>query len=300
MSTSDLYTALQALLGALAATYRADFRAALAAAGLAQQPVGVLLHAGDIDPRPLTVAGLLACVPYYAPAAFASRLQQLTLGGWLTAGPDGYSLTATGRAATESMYRAVRARLAGLAPLAPADLARLAALLNQLVAAGAAPGRFTDRACALASGTIGPNPESAPLARAAWSLEALTNQRCDAHRAAWQPLGLSGPAWETLTWLWEDRADSVAGLYAWAERQPFPRGFSAQAYHGFVNTLAQRGWADLTPGGGAALTPEGRRLRAAIEAATDDLFYAPWSAVPAADQAELLSLAQTVTAVLRD
>jgi len=301
---ADLWPALEALLGALAATYRADFRAAIAAAGLGQQPVGVLLHAGDPqlgrDPRPLTIAGMLACVPYYAPAAFAGRMEKLAAGGWLALGADGYTLTALGRAATDSLYSAVRARLAGLQPMPAADLARLAALLDQLVAAGRATGRLTDRACALASGTAGPNPETAPLARAAWSVEALTNQRCDAHRAAWQPLGVSGPAWEALTWLWEGRADSVAGLYAWANAQPFPRGFTAQAYNGFVGQLVQRGWASLGAAGAAALTAAGRTLRAAAEADTDALFFEPWESVPAADRAELLHRAQSVTAALSD
>ncbi len=297
---ADLWSALEALLGALAATYRADFRAALAAAGLSQQPVGVLLHAGDIAPRPLTTAGLLACVPYYAPAAFTTRLEKLAAGGWLERGPDGYALTALGRAATEGMYSAVRARLASLRPLPAADLARLAALLDALVAAGVAPGRLTDRACAAASGTLGPNPESALLARAAWSVEALTNQRCDAHRAAWQPLGVSGPAWETLTWLWEGRADSVAGLYAWANAQPFPRGFSAQAYNGFVTQLVQAGWANLDAAGAATITQAGRAARAAAEADTEALFFGPWSVVSPTDLAELHHRAQSVTAALQD
>lgn len=297
MTPPDLWSALEALQTAFATAYRADFRAAIAAAGLGQQPVGVLLHAGDIAPRPLTVAGLLACVPYYAPAAFQSHLDTLTAGGWLTASADGYTLTAPGRAATDSLYAAVRARLAALAPMPPADLDRLAALLDALVAV---PGRPAGRACTLASGTTGPNPESAPLARAAWSIEALTNQRCDAHRAAWLPLGLPGPAWETLTWLWEGRAASVAGLYAWAQAQPFPRGFSAQDYNGFVGQLVARGWAVLEAAGATALTAEGRRVRAEAEAATDANFYGPWAALPAADLSELLTRAQTVTAALSD
>ena len=304
MTPPDLYAALQDLLAALANAYRNDFRAAIAAAGLGPMPVGVLLHAGDTqngrDPRPLTVDNLLACVPYYAPAAFAARLETLTANGWLAAGPEGPTLTDKGKAATDAMYGAVRARLAGLTPRPAAELERLATLLDALVAAGAAAGLSADRACALASGTSGPNPESAPLARAAWAVEALTNQRCDAHRAAWQPLGLTGPALETLTWLWEGRADSIPSLYAWAAAQPFPRGFSAQDYNGFVSGLAGRGWAVLEPGGAASITAEGRRVREAVEAQTDGRFYGPWEGVPEAEQAELHRLATATAAALRE
>ncbi|MCC7358635.1 MAG: hypothetical protein IT317_04115 [Anaerolineales bacterium] len=304
MTPPALFAALQDLLAALAHAYRPDFRAAIAAAGLGHMPVGVLLRVCDTqngrDPRPLTVENLLACVPYYAPAAFAARLAALTERGWLSAGPDGHTLTAQGQAAAEALYGAVRARLAGLAPLPAADLAHLAALLDALVAAGVSAGHSSRRACALASGTARPNPESAPLARAAWSLEALTNQRCDAHRAAWQPLGLSGPALETLTWLWEARADSIPGLYAWSAAQPFPRGFSAQDYNGFVSLLAGRGWAALEPGGAAAITAAGRRVRGEVEAQTDALFYDPWEVVPEAEREDLHRLAQAATAALRE
>src|SRR5258708_36538029 len=77
------WSTLLELLGALASRQREDSRHTVIAAGLGREPVGVLLHAGDVDPKPLTAADLLACVPYYAEASFAAPMQRLAAGGWL-------------------------------------------------------------------------------------------------------------------------------------------------------------------------------------------------------------------------
>ncbi len=81
ISNAQAWVTLLELLGALAGQYREDFRQAVIGAGLGREPVGMLLHAGDIDPRPLTAADLLACVPYYAEASFTLPMQRLAAAG---------------------------------------------------------------------------------------------------------------------------------------------------------------------------------------------------------------------------
>ena len=292
ISNAQAWVTLLELLGALAGQYREDFRQAVIGAGLGREPVGMLLHAGDIDPRPLTAADLLACVPYYAEASFTLPMQRLAAAGWLEPAGDGYRLTAKGRAATDAMYAAARDRLATLSPLPATDLERLAQLLRHLLAACQASPVVTDQACLAASGNPAPWHEPTPMATIARVLEALTNFRCDAHRAAWRPTDLDGPTWETFTWLWEARADSAASLQAWSAKQPHPRAFSTADYAACLSTVREHGWAEPAAEGRFVLTEAGRNLRQAVEDQTNANFYGPWRALSAAEIDELEAVAR--------
>lgn len=291
---SSAWSALQRLQAALAAQYTPGFIAAVRALGLQREPVGVLMLAASRDPAPLTSRALLACLPYHAETAFSTRLERLAAGGWLTAVPDGFSLTERGRAAAQSLQDAVHARLKAINPMPPDHLDRLALMLGNLLAICLAAARAGECACLDLSGALhaAPGPEHPPLARLAHGLEALANFRCDQHRAAWRPLGVTGPAWEVLTCLWRGHADSAATLQAWADRQPFPRGLSAADYAACLRALNDRGWVEPVAGEAWRLTPLGQRTRTTAEARTDRLFFAPWASLPAAALSNLH--AQTV------
>ena len=299
ISTAQVWVTLLELLGALAGQYREDFRQAVIGTGLGREPVGMLLHAGDIDPRPLTAADLLACVPYYAEASFRLPLQRLAAGGWLKPAGDGYRLTGKGRVATDAMYAAARNKLASLTPLPSADLERLAQLVRQLLAACQASSVVTDQACLAASGNAASWQEPTPMATMARVLEALTNFRCDAHRAACRPTDLDGPAWETFTWLWEGRADSAASLHSCSEKQPHPRAFSAADYAACLATLSKHGWAEAGADGRYGLTEAGRNMRQAVEDQTDANFYGPWRALSPAEIDDLDARARAVIVGLK-
>jgi hypothetical protein len=132
------------------------------------------------------------------------------------------------------------------------------------------------------------------MATIARVIEGLTNFRCDAHRAAWRPTDLDGPCWETLTWLWEGRADSAASLHAWSEKQPHPRALSAGDYAACLATLVEHGWAAATPAGCFALTAAGRAMRLAVEDQTNANFYGPWLVLSTAELDELTARARAV------
>lgn len=297
----DAWAALQRLLAALAAQYSPDFRAAVMAQGLGREPVGVLLLAANVHPRPISADSLLACLPYFAATAFASRLERLAASGWLDIHPAGYLLSTRGRAAAEALHNLVRERLGKLAPMPGADLERLAQLLERLVDACRTFGAVRQQSCMAASGNASPgrDPSASPLARAARAIEALANFRCDAHRAAWGPLGVSGPVWETLTWLWRRHADSPASLSSWADKQPFPRGWGASDYAGFLDELALRKWAEAGSGEEWQLTPLGSAAREGAEAETDSLFYAPWATLAPAEVDDLARRAAVVADALQ-
>ena len=296
---AECWATLRQLLAALAGQYRDDFRSAVIAADMGREPVGVLLHAGDIDPRPMTAADLLRCVPYYSELSFTGPMEKLAQGGWLVlAGRDTYRLTAKGRAATDSIYAAARGRLASLSPLAPADMERLAELLRALMEACRASASVPDQACVAASGNAGPYGEASPLAYAARAIETLTNFRCDAHRLAWRPCGVDGPTWETLSWLREGRADSAASLHEWAQKQPHRRDFSPEVYARRLDVLIERGWVTAGADGHDTVAEAGRRQWQEVEDKTDSLFYEPWAALSADEVVELDARAKAVLAGL--
>ena len=149
-----------------------------------------------------------------------------------------------------------------------------------------------------ASGNAGPFTEASPLAYVGRALEALTNFRCDARRAAWRPTGVDGPTWETLTWLWEGRADSAANLYAWSQKQLYPRAFSEHDYAACLDALAARGWAAPASTGAYAITELGRHLRPATEDQTNAYFFGPWQALTPDEIDELAARAKAVVQAL--
>ena len=137
------------------------------------------------------------------------------------------------------------------------------------------------------------------MATIARALEALTNFRCDAHRAAWRPTDLDGPTWEALTWLWEGRADSAASLQVWSEKQPHPRAFSVADYAACLATLSEHGWAEALAGERFTLTTAGRNLRQAVEEQTDANFYGPWRTLSPAELDEVHSRARAAVEALK-
>jgi hypothetical protein len=182
----------------------------------------------------------------------------------------------------------------------PADLERLADLLERLFAACRASADVPEQGCLAASGNLGliPEPGDLPLARIARMIEALANFRCDAHRAAWRALKAGGPAWETLTWLWQGTANSSLSLRAWAEQQPFPRGKTAGEYYACLAELGNRGWAEPAEGDAWRLTPAGRATREAAEARTDELFFQPWDTLTPGELDELAQRTAVVSGAL--
>jgi hypothetical protein len=287
--TWALLTRLQQLIGD---QYRTEIGAAVEAAGLSGRPLGMLIHVGDFDPQPLTAAGLQRCVPYYAAAAFTPRMADLAMHGLLAPAGDGaYRLTAAGRRALDAIEQAAQIKLAAVQARLGAAPAQLDNLLQRLVAACLASPDVPDQACVAGTGNHRPNDQPSALGRIARSAYTLLTYRCDAHRAAWQAHDMSGPAWETFAQIAGGQAESPDTLFAWSQQQPVPRGYSAADYATFLHNLAERGWI-VKDSGAYHATRHGRQLRQAVEDLTDRYFYAPWSALGAAEVMKLHELSE--------
>jgi hypothetical protein len=288
MSTSDLWPLALEAWEALGAVYGpAMARAAAEEAGL---PAGVyfgwFLPALGLDPEPISAQHLAAWAPYTAPALNESRFEANVRLGLLRRGAAGeYYLTEAGRAATKCIIAAAYAAMAALQPLPAADSARLADLLRCLVAASLAaaepPGKWRLRL----SRRTDPG-ESAPiLARIDQYLTDLNAYRDDAHLAAWQPYGVSGPAWEAFTLFWRDEATSLDELTDKLAR----RGHTREVYSQAAQELIGRGWV-VEAADGYAVTEAGRVLRQEAEDTTDRYFYTAWACLDAREVGELREL----------
>jgi hypothetical protein len=260
-------------------------------AGLSGRPLGMLIHAGDFDPQPLTAAGLQRCVPYYAAVAFTPRMVDLAAHGLLEPIGDGiYRLSVAGRAALDAIERAARTKLVAVQAQLGGAPARLDDLLRRLVAACRATPDVPDQACVVGTGNDRPNDEPTALGRIARSAYALLTYRCDAHRAAWQAHNITGPGWEIFAQVAGGQVASPELMFAWSQQQAVPRGYTAVDYTAYMHDLVERGWV-AEAGGVYHATMHGRQLRREVEDLTDRFFYTPWSALDEAALAELHELA---------
>lgn len=199
---------------------------------------------GSVGPEVVT-----ATFYNFAPEMVARALPSV----WSLASPA-EALAARTRGATD----ALRAIL-GPAAATPA-VAAAAATLRAAVAGCDVPGRAL-----FAANAALPWPAE-PLAALWHGLTALREHRGDGHNAVLTAHGVDGCA-----------AHILAGAAGGADRtvtQP-ARGWTDEAWASRVAALIGRGLLDA----GAAITPAGAALHAAIEARTDELALAPWAHV---------------------
>ncbi len=262
--------------------------------GLTQpRVVHTLLLARAVEPDAISPERIGRRYPYGVLAGWAQAMGILAERQLLEAQGDGsYRLTPGGRAITTRILKEFYAGLAGIEKLIEggypaADADRLAALLDQIVTACLnAP---IDRSSLKDSHSLAPNGDAATLARIDQALDDLNAFRDDAHLAAWQPLGVTGQAWELFTFLWRGEVKNAAEM---AEKATF-HGHSREAYQSALGDLIGRGWvrtASDAEGRAFEVTEAGRKIREEAEVVTDRNFYTPWLVLSAADANDVRDL----------
>ncbi|MGE0228150.1 MAG: hypothetical protein AB7U23_06510 [Dehalococcoidia bacterium] len=218
-----------------------------------------------------------------------AELADLEQGGWLEEVADGlYRLSQRASQDIREALTASDQRLEALEVLPRVELEELASLLNRLAEARKSRTTATTRLM---------DETRSPIGRIRGSVMALSAQRGDAHRAAWEPLGVSGATWNAFTLIWHGEARNaaeVAALQSW-------RGYATTDYAAAIHDLVQRGWleADQVPGRYRP-TMAGAALRDEAEERTDESFYRTWSALTEGEREVLARHLLVLSTALRE
>lgn len=265
--------------------YQEKMGQAIEDAGAPEAWFGLSLARGA-DPAPLTVERYHALYPYSARPQFVENLEAMVgLDLLERVGPEAYRLAGPGRMAVESIFGAAHECMAPLMPLPTEDIDRLNGLLYRLVEATLTAEEPEDKWAITYSRWTDPGEDAPPSVKTDQYLTDLLRFRDDAHLAAWKPYGVSGPAWEALTFIWRDEAHTAEAL---AEKLPF-RSHSVEDYQEALAELETRGWA-VEEAGEYRLTEEGLQVRDEAEEATDRLYFGPWSALGEGEREDLHDL----------
>ena len=281
----QLWTLVQEAMQAFGPFYREAMQKAIQDSAVPDNWFALSLARGS-DPAPFTVERFHAMSPYTAWERSAETLEEFARLEMLErVGGDAYRLTDLGREAVESIYGAAHQAMGAIEPLPADELNQLNDLLYRLVQA-TLEAREPENKWAITYSRWTDPGEGAPGAvKADQYLTDLVRFRDDAHIAAWKPYGVSGYAWEALTFVWRGDAHTAEEL---AEELP-RRGHSAEVYAEALAGLASRGWAEETPDG-YQVTEKGQALRQQAEDATNSLFFAPWASLSDDENAQLHGL----------
>jgi hypothetical protein len=298
MKDLDLWPLVWGALDALTAHYGPAIDNAAAELGI---PVGEwygwLMAARIFEPEPVSAPRLRVRSAYTAPAKLESALAKGAQLGLLETVKDGeYHLTDAGRSGVQHLIKTAYGAMSSLQPLPQSELLRLAGLLQRIVLASLAAPEPPGKWCLRIARHYDPGDDAAVMERLDQYLSDLVAYRDDAHLAAWQPYGVSGQAWETLTLLW---LGSVKTLDELCEKLAARRGFAREDYAAAVQELMARGWI-TEDADGYSVTDSGRVLRQEGETRTNGYFYGPWGRLSEAEVSELRDLLIRFRTALHD
>jgi hypothetical protein len=256
---------------------------------------GWLLAALTFEPEPVSTARLRVRAPYTAAEFYDERLAKAARLGFLApVAQDEYRLTELGGRTAQLVIEAAYAQMSTLTPMPPADLDHLAGLLRRLVEASLAAPEPPGKWSLVLSRRTDPGDDAPVVVRIDQYLSDLAAYRDDVHPAAWQPYGVSGHAWEALTFLWHGEAATLDNLCKKLER----RGHSRLVYSEALHDLIERGLVEEAAGT-YRVTERGRALRQEAEEATDRYFFAPWVCLNEDEVEELRTLLMRLRRGLR-
>lgn len=251
--------------------------------------LGVLMAVVAWEPRPTTAWLFGLRGPYTSLDVYAGWLRDATSRGLLKErAPGAYHVSEQGQEVGRSLLSAGRQAMQPGGPYPRDEVERFARLLKKLGEACLAAPMPPEKWCVVHSHFHYPGDDASVMGRIDQWLTDLRSFRDDAHLAAWRVTGLSGPALETLTFIWHGDAASLDAVCKKLAR----RGYSRDVYAAAFAELRARGWL-AGPDDAPQLTEAGHEARGQLEARTDDLFFRPWSALSETELADLIPLAHT-------
>ncbi|MDX1413517.1 MAG: hypothetical protein R3293_04950 [Candidatus Promineifilaceae bacterium] len=255
-----------------------------------------LLLARGAEPQLFNLDYLQKINPYGSPSRLSDIIATAAEKKFLRGHESGsYHLTAKGKAVLDSFFDKAHVLLAAAPSLPEAQINTVVSSLAKIVAATESAPEPVDKSTLASSRWTDPKENAQANLRIDQYITDLLRYRDDAHRAAWQPAGLSGIEWETLTFVWNDEAHTASELVEKLER----RGYSEADYQAALDRLVTRQWLQRV-NGQYQLTAEGRQVREDAEVETDRLFYLGWFALDEHELAALDQLLQELAALLKE
>ncbi len=281
---NDRFALIQLTSQAFQPFYQNEMAQAATAAGLEGPDWFVAVLAHGLKPEFFSAEKYHAMYPYTNIAQQRHIVAQRVERGILQPhGAGTFEITETATTGLLASFAAVRQALTQLQPLAATELRYLADLLAEIVMTTLQAPHPGDKSHLTVSRSVAPDVGAAAVVLIEQFLTDLSWFRDSAHIAAWQPLGVTGIVWETLTVIWRGEANSAESI---ANRIGTSRGYTADDYSRALADLVDRGWL-WERGTGHTLSPKGRQVREEAEARTDEFFYVGWDALTLTQSAEL-------------
>ena len=254
-------------------------------AGRAESPDWFLVQAAEFEPEPLTVANLRVRDVYAAPRMVQALLDLMASAGWLEHdGRDNYALTPAGRTILQRSRQRLQTRLAVLAPPLAINVEDLSVLLGRVIASSLAAPTPPGTWCLAHSRWRAPAGNAPALAQVMHYFDDFNAFRDDAHMAAWRPHAVDGYAWEAFALVVRGEVQTTDALFDLLAH----RGYRRVEYAHALTDLVERGWLEHDASSGLTHgTADGVALHTAVERATDQFFYDPWTCLSDDEMARL-------------
>jgi hypothetical protein len=207
---------------------------------------------------------------------------------------DGYLLTEKGKRVAKDFITSGNDLFGTLPGLSETKNQRMCELLEKIVLKARELTDFSTRPALEIGKRLAPAADAATMLRIRRYLTDIAYFREDVHIASWQPYGVNGLLWETLTYLWRGGASTAAEF---ADQISEYRNYEEVDYATALDELAVRGWA-TGEDGKYTITKEGKRIRQEAEDKTDSLYAAAFQALTEADSKELKALLAELAEVI--
>jgi len=237
----------------------------------------------------ITTTKYMQMFPYGLAQVNEERFASAAQNGYLNSdGKGGYGHTENGLKFAKKLWRAAGDSLADLNSIPFDNLQLLFDYLVQLIEASlAAPEPPYHFYISHKCDNYGQYKTEYPLEGFVVRFGELSAYRDDSHIAAWQALGVEGHAWDLFTRLWQSA--SRASSEQLIEKVAY-RGIPFEMVVQDLINLSERGWIESAESA-YQLTAEGRCIREAAEALTDQYFFTPWNCLNKSELEDLSYLA---------
>lgn len=234
---------------------------------------------------------LLSWFPYSKQVKVDEQLREGAGRGFIVEGTAGHFLpTENGRVAVKNAMNTMYVKLVDLAPLPAEKLERTAELLQKLSDGINNAPEPPEKPALADSRQFELEGSEPPLQKINRYLVDVIQYRDDAHVAAWKQYEMPGYEWEAFSHVWGENiwGDTVSTASEIAEKLAF-RGYSEAEYKAALADCCQRGLLSKN-GETYQLTEKGQKLRQEAEETTDNIFFAPWTALFVPELKELNEL----------